>query len=103
MTTNKTFIVHFQADTGMTVDEAERGLRALLKCSLRQFGLRCTSATTATPTTTAPAIREHDRHQAVAKWAQQKYGPGWSLTQDWFALEAEFSKQQPTNDSGAQE
>jgi len=97
MTTNKTFIVHFQADTGMSVDEAERGLRALLKCSLRQFGLRCTSATTTTPAAAISATQDHDRQQAVAEWAQQKYGPGWSLTQDWFALEAEFDKQQSTN------
>lgn len=38
------YVVRLRPEGGMTEDDATRSLRALLKCALRSYGLRCLSA-----------------------------------------------------------
>lgn len=44
------FRIELRADDAKSADEGYRQLRAFLKCALRQWGLRCTSAEQVKPT-----------------------------------------------------
>lgn len=54
MNKRQQFLIVLAAAPGVSNDAAVRSLRALLKASLRQFGLRCVSA----ERTSQPSVRE---------------------------------------------